>query len=518
MFFTGIVARASNKPNFLPRLVGHVCWPVAIALTSLIGGQSTAEAATFDFTYAPGTSLEQMLGFEMAGLLWSDHLADDAVVNIFVETTDLLPDKVIGGSLPGILPEQSYFKFWNAARRDITSVNDATAHDSLQSVSLFSFEFGLDYDAVINGQAYDFNTQMKMTRANAKALDIIDGNDTALDGYILMDSLPDLSLDWSYDYQRQDSIQTNNLDFLSVALHEIGHTLGFISGIDQPGWIEELSNNNRNIFSRFNRIDQATPLDMFRMSSQSEVGHAIDLSIGGDPFFSADGGLNNLANFSSGQNTQLGGDGYQASHWRKQDSQLGIMDPVLNLGEQREMTDLDLLAMDIIGWDLQAGGTGLSTLHTKAKEQLAQKLGVTVAWMDANPEAAALLLTPDWIDANNDNLDDRGQLLQDMIVASETYEWGYSGFWWGYSGFWWGWSGFWQEQGGIEALSADSFAQNFAWQIVDAPAADLQSNTVQSNAASVPEPTSTMGLLGLGLLSIGSWRRRGAIAAMRLNN
>ncbi len=56
----------------------------------------------FNFTYAPGTSLEQMIGFEMAGEFWSQQLADNVSINIFVEMTDYLPENVIGGALPGI--------------------------------------------------------------------------------------------------------------------------------------------------------------------------------------------------------------------------------------------------------------------------------------------------------------------------------------------------------------------------------------------------------------------------------
>ena len=267
--------------------------------------------------------------------------------------------------------------------------------------------------------------------------------------------------------------------------------------------------------SQLNQINQATPLDMFRISNKSKSQKAIDLSIGGNPFFSIDGGATKRAQFASGQNTNLGGDGYQGSHWQKQTDHLGIMDPVLNLGQRRDMSDLDMLAMDILGWDLQSGGTDLAVLNAQAKEQLAQAMGVTVAWMDANPDAAALLLTPTWVDTDNDNLDDRGQLLHDMVISSETYEWGWSGYWWG-------WSSYWQERDGLdtfddlldtlkdledlenlENLSEAGFWQNFSWQTVNSPATDTQ-----ANAASVPEPTSTTGLLALDLLIIGSWRQR----------
>ncbi|MGK7892729.1 MAG: hypothetical protein AB4372_03535 [Xenococcus sp. (in: cyanobacteria)] len=39
----------------------------------------------FNFTFAPGVSLEQQIGFEIAGEFWSQQLADNATINIFVE-------------------------------------------------------------------------------------------------------------------------------------------------------------------------------------------------------------------------------------------------------------------------------------------------------------------------------------------------------------------------------------------------------------------------------------------------
>ncbi|RME93809.1 MAG: PEP-CTERM sorting domain-containing protein [Verrucomicrobia bacterium] len=45
------------------------------------------------------------------------------------------------------------------------------------------------------------------------------------------------------------------------------------------------------------------------------------------------------------------GDGNQASHW-KDNLGLGLMDPTLAYGEIGQITDADLLAMDLIGWDV----------------------------------------------------------------------------------------------------------------------------------------------------------------------
>ena len=62
---------------------GQKLMPALLALAATIGSSSAALATEFNFTYAPGTSLEKMLAFEMAGQIWSDHLADDATINIF---------------------------------------------------------------------------------------------------------------------------------------------------------------------------------------------------------------------------------------------------------------------------------------------------------------------------------------------------------------------------------------------------------------------------------------------------
>ena len=484
-------------------------WSAAIAFAALIGRYPAVQAADFNFTYAPGTSFEQMLGFEMAGLFWSDYLADDATINIFVESTNMLPDKVIGGALPGILPQQTYTGLYNSFSEDITSTNDLLAFNGLTST-----QGHRDVLVSVNDYVVAKNDFIDLTRANAKALGMIPSEESdRLDGYILISDLADESVDWSYNLL-DGVVPSGTLDYVSVALHEIGHTLGFVSGVDRPEWIhtvEDLNSGGTDAKDLKDNIDNITSLDLFRYTLDSEVINAIDLSIGGDPFFSVDGGHTNLANLASGQDTSLGGDGYQASHWRQQDTNLGIMDPTLKVGQRREISDLDKLAMDVLGWDLQAGGTDLSTLNSRAKALLAEKMGVTVEWMEANSDLAALLLTPTWLDADNNNLDDRGELLNQMVVSSGVYEWGWGGYWWGWGGYWWGWGGYWQEQGDLDDLgdlAETGFWQNFSWQTVDTATINAPIKQIQTTAASVPEPTSILGLLGLGLLGIG-WRRRG---------
>ena len=62
-----------------------------VTCSTVILSNTTAKALNFNFTYAEDTTLEQRLGFEMAGKIWSSYLTDDIDVEIHVEMTDLLP-------------------------------------------------------------------------------------------------------------------------------------------------------------------------------------------------------------------------------------------------------------------------------------------------------------------------------------------------------------------------------------------------------------------------------------------
>ena len=53
-----------------------------------------------NFIYDPNVSYEQMIGYEIAALLWGKLFTDNMEVNIFAKSTDSLDSNVIGGAIP----------------------------------------------------------------------------------------------------------------------------------------------------------------------------------------------------------------------------------------------------------------------------------------------------------------------------------------------------------------------------------------------------------------------------------
>ena len=389
--------------------------------------------AQFNFTYDPNVSLEQRIGFQMAAAIWSTFLLDDVDINLHIGANEGLDNnQAVGGAIP-IFHEQHYGVYQEYVEQDITSVEDTEASASLQD--------GNTVDVLINGEVIDGNTTILLTSAQAKALGMVsplvlgddddddddddnddndndnddnDGNDNndgensynnnynnsddndddndsddyerrtwdrdlvdpdALDGYIVVNN----SYDWSYDFTRESEVPPNSLDFLTMALHEIGHTLGFVSGLD--GLLETFQ-----LHSGETQAEGFTALDLFRRSIDSQAienpdGDVADLTLGANAHFSLDGETA-LADFSTGQDTEAGGDGYQASHWQRFQQAVGIMDPTLGYQERTDISHLDLQAFDALGWDINYAaleqGLDFQGLYAQASQAIAIDFGIGV--------------------------------------------------------------------------------------------------------------------------------------------
>ena len=87
-----------------------------------------------------------------------------------------------------------------------------------------------------------------------------------------------------------------------------------------------------------------TTWDLFRYSPESAP--LLDLTPGGELYFSIDGGTTALAGVATGV---FNGDGFGPAHWTPGH---GLMDPTWSDFVAVQLRPLDLRAMDVIGWDL----------------------------------------------------------------------------------------------------------------------------------------------------------------------
>jgi hypothetical protein len=436
------------------QIASHVAKPL-LALAALIGSALPAQAVTFNFTYQPGITQQQIEGIELAGSIWSTYLQDsDVVVNVHLGMTNgVLPTGKLGGATPAI-QKINYDKFKEGLAAD------GTANINFLPTSNYSSD---KYSMIMPGGVINSNYyELLTTTANNKALgNDLSGTASGLDAYIQLEQ----SINWSYKYAG-GKVSNNQYDFVSVVIHELGHSLGFISGLDS------LSN-----------LALPTALDMFRYSHESANHNAIDYRVGGTKYFSINGGQNPFnftqtegntptvlqALFSTGENTLLGGDGDQASHWKNNSqTHLGIMSSAIDMGGIRKISRLDLTAFDYIGWQVNhSAQINLPTLSRNAKAKAQQ------IWNS--------LLNGD----DNDTIRDRSSDVQQMMQESGIYNWG--------------WSGYWQSTGNLTT----DVGQNLAGENLD-----VFDNSRYSSTQSVPEPTTISGLLGMALLALTARLKR----------
>ena len=265
----------------------------------------------------------------------------------------------------------------------------------------------LDNNGSINNSIITLNT------ANAKALglsledlaesfgttpDVITAalsaeNDDYLIDNDTVDGNVELNSDLVWDFDPSDGISADASDFVATVTHEVGHILGFGSDADfldefaDPDFValdlvEKFSLLNvfelleltdlEEIGELLNEADlnaladsvagdrlisenayTPTTFDFFRFTPESAEEGVIDFTAGDNgQYFSIDGGQTEIAPLSTGIAT---GDGNQLSHWEDNvifGDMIGIMDPTLVVGESDSISDIDLLAVDAMGWDI----------------------------------------------------------------------------------------------------------------------------------------------------------------------
>jgi hypothetical protein len=280
-------------------------------------------------------------GFQRAANYLQPRFSDNVSVTINRGFAALSPGVL--GSAGSFTQTFTYTEFRTAVARDITTASDSVFSAGLPGGSSFSMYTNRTAENGNTATPYvdttgENTTNVRLTTANAKALSLSTYSGT--DANITFSNL------FTWDFDNSDGVTAGAQDFVGVAIHELMHALGFTSGVDALDTTTGATDDNL----------RAHSLDFTRHSTAS-VGAGADIDFTGDSrakYFSLDGGTTNLTpgvngGFSTGVNF---GDGRQASHW-KDNLGLGIMDPTaLPAGQVNVVSDLDLQALDAIGWDL----------------------------------------------------------------------------------------------------------------------------------------------------------------------
>ncbi|PSB57566.1 NF038122 family metalloprotease [Chamaesiphon polymorphus] len=359
---------------------------IALGSVASGGAMTPASALTFDFRPVAGTSAEAIAGFNTAGARWSSLFTDNVTINIDINFTKLAANVLAQAG--STRQRYDYSRVYTALSGDRTSADDFTAVASLPTGSTFNMLLNRTTNSP-NGSANATpyldnngnanNAKINISNANAKALGLILDSpaqviwnfgevarvapDTAsIDSGIITDVTlaPTLasvgsdaeitfSTDFVFDFDPSDGIASGAIDFVGVATHEIGHALGFTSGVDV------LDTNSPPFNGPFNdsAFTFVNSLDLFRYSADSLAQGAIDWTADTRAKYLSFDGRTSIGALATGSNF---GDGQQASHWKDSPNfitnpELGIMNPTFSRGQLGIITENDLRGFDVIGWN-----------------------------------------------------------------------------------------------------------------------------------------------------------------------
>ncbi len=302
----------------------------------------SSSALDFNFLSLAGFSHDAKAALNRAAAQWSSRISDPVTVNIHTEFKNLSDSSVIGtaGSVTLITNPNFSNTIIGQLKYDASFEADDGIVAYLPTVEKLK-------EQIVLPDNFYFAGHLAGTKANFKAL----FPDENLDGpsFGVVDAEINFNIGFNFDFDNTDGVMLGHMDFETVAAHELGHALGFVSAVDS-------------IDSDGGGLVAPRLLDLFRFGPGDDPSKAAEFSLAarnlvpGAPAFFDD--TENEYLFSTGVNH----DGRQASHWKDADADpddalidpIGMLDPTLAFGQVFDITAADLRALDLIGYDITA--------------------------------------------------------------------------------------------------------------------------------------------------------------------
>jgi len=384
---------------------------ILLAAAAVGAATSAVPAAALNIVLRPDASFtsqangaQALFAFQKAANYWNQTLTGNTTINFAVSYAALAPNVIAqaGSTRTDVRASDIYA----ALAAKAGTALDAVAVTNLVPLSAAGgvgyrmaapistagpgTHFGLNTAA---GSVFDNddtfnNTVIYANTSNLRELGItndIYGNSLAAGQFD--DASLTFSSAFNFDFDPSDGISTDTQDFISVAIHEMGHALGFVSGTDLydfyggdpatggkrgPGfnvglgvnWDNESALSVWDLFRystngpNASGFDPATGKRYLQLDPNRGAAFSID---GVTPFNARNSSEAEFANLSTGR---YNGDGQQASHWKDgtgftdelncfvPSRQVGIMDPTSGSCQEGIVTSNDLAAFDAMGYNL----------------------------------------------------------------------------------------------------------------------------------------------------------------------